>query len=58
MSSQLSAVELLNLGDGDRKKPALNKYWPEVLGVTFGLGIAAFINFQTRRPVFSGELVI
>lgn len=56
MSSQLSAIELLKLGDEGRQKPTLTKYWPEFLGVTMGIGLAAFMNFQTRRPAFSGKL--
>ncbi|XP_053612925.1 NADH dehydrogenase [ubiquinone] 1 subunit C2 [Plodia interpunctella] len=54
MSSQLSALELLKLGDEGREKPFLNKIWPQLLGVFFGVGSAAAINFGTRRPLFSG----
>ncbi|XP_028168904.1 NADH dehydrogenase [ubiquinone] 1 subunit C2 [Ostrinia nubilalis] len=54
MSSQMSAIELLNLGDQGRQKPFLNKFWPEIIGVAFGIGSAAAVNFGTRRPIFSG----
>ncbi|XP_022814984.1 NADH dehydrogenase [ubiquinone] 1 subunit C2 [Spodoptera litura] len=54
MSSQLSARELLELGDEGRTKTVLSKYWPQILGTFFGIGSASFINFQTRRPIFSG----
>ncbi|XP_073949481.1 NADH dehydrogenase (ubiquinone) B14.5 B subunit [Choristoneura fumiferana] len=54
MSSQLSAIELLKLGDQGRTKPFLNQYWPQILGVSFGIASGVFINFGTRRPVFSG----
>lgn len=54
MSSQLSAIELLKLGDEGREKPLLNKYWPEVVGSVLGVCTGIFLNFQTRRPVFSG----
>ncbi|XP_061730145.1 NADH dehydrogenase [ubiquinone] 1 subunit C2 [Cydia pomonella] len=54
MSSQMSAIDLLKLGDDCREKPFLNKYWPEILGVGFGIATGVFINFGTRRPVFSG----
>lgn len=55
MSSQMSALELLRLGDQGREKPFLNKYWPELVGVFFGISTGAMINFGTRRPVFSGN---
>ncbi|CAH0702541.1 unnamed protein product [Spodoptera exigua] len=54
MSSQLSARELLELGDEGRTKSVLTRFWPEVLGTFFGVGVGTFINFQTRRPPFSG----
>ncbi|KAG6456645.1 NADH dehydrogenase [ubiquinone] 1 subunit C2 [Manduca sexta] len=54
MSSQMSAIELLKLGDEGRIKPTLNVYWPYVLGLAFGVGTGAFLNFQSRRPPFSG----
>ncbi|XP_028034300.1 NADH dehydrogenase [ubiquinone] 1 subunit C2 [Bombyx mandarina] len=54
MSLHMSAQELLKLGDEGRQKPFLNKYWPEIIGVTFGIGTGMFLNFQTKRPVFSG----
>ncbi|XP_013187115.1 NADH dehydrogenase [ubiquinone] 1 subunit C2 [Amyelois transitella] len=54
MSSQLSALELLKLGDEGREKPFLNKIWPQLLGFVFGVGTASAINFGTRRPVLSG----
>ncbi|KAL0880827.1 hypothetical protein ABMA27_002012 [Loxostege sticticalis] len=54
MSSQMSAIDLLRLGDQGREKPFLNKFWPELLGVAFGIGTGVAINFGTRRPVFSG----
>ncbi|CAH4037855.1 NADH dehydrogenase [ubiquinone] 1 subunit C2 [Pieris brassicae] len=54
MSSQLSAIELLKLGDEGRKKPFLNQYWSYIMGVAFGLGTGVFMNFGTRRPVMSG----
>ncbi|XP_026754877.1 NADH dehydrogenase [ubiquinone] 1 subunit C2 [Galleria mellonella] len=54
MSSQMSAIELLKLGNQGRTKPFLNEYWPQILGVAFGVGAATAINFGTRRPPFSG----
>lgn len=54
MSSNLTALELLKLGDEGRIKPTLNRYWPQVVGITLGVGAAAFINYQTKRPPFSG----
>ncbi|XP_059049634.1 NADH dehydrogenase [ubiquinone] 1 subunit C2 [Achroia grisella] len=54
MSSQMSAIELLKLGNEGRQKPFLNAYWPQILGVAFGVGAAVSINFGTRRPLFSG----
>ncbi|CAH0581172.1 unnamed protein product [Chrysodeixis includens] len=54
MSSHMTAVELLKLGDKGRKRPFLNKHWPNILGTVFGVCSGIFINFQTRRPVFSG----
>ncbi|KOB74180.1 NADH dehydrogenase [ubiquinone] 1 subunit C2 [Operophtera brumata] len=54
MSSQLSAIELLKLGDAGRQKPWANYYWPQILGVTIGVCTGSFLNYQTRRPVFSG----
>jgi hypothetical protein len=58
MSSQMSAVELLKLGDQERAKPFLNLIWPQLLGTVFGIGSAAAINFGTRRPVFSGKYYV
>lgn len=55
MSSQLSAIDLLKLGDEGRKKPLLNQYWSYILGVAFGLGTGIILNFGTRRPVMSGK---
>lgn len=57
MSAHLSAIDLLKLGDEDRKKPFLNLYWPYLIGATFGVGTGVMINFGTRRPVFSGNLL-
>ncbi|XP_041987385.1 NADH dehydrogenase [ubiquinone] 1 subunit C2 [Aricia agestis] len=54
MASNLSAIELLKLGNEGREVPLLNKYWPHILGVGFGIGTAMAINFGTRRPLFSG----
>ncbi|CAK1601207.1 unnamed protein product [Parnassius mnemosyne] len=54
MTSHLTAVELLKLGDEDRKKPFLNIYWPYIIGTAFGVGTGVFMNFGTRRPLFSG----
>ncbi|XP_068632752.1 NADH dehydrogenase [ubiquinone] 1 subunit C2 [Battus philenor] len=54
MSSSLSAIDLLKLGDEDRQKPFLNTIWPYVVGVTVGVGTGMFINFGSRRPAFSG----
>ncbi|CAK1549478.1 unnamed protein product [Leptosia nina] len=54
MSSQMSAIDLLKLGDEDRKKPFLNQYWSYIVGVAFGLGTGIYMNFGTRRPVMSG----
>ncbi|KAL4702272.1 hypothetical protein ACJJTC_018586 [Scirpophaga incertulas] len=54
MSSQLSAIELLKLGDEGRTPPFLNKYWPQILGTVFGIGTGVLVNFGTRRPLFSG----
>ncbi|XP_075974964.1 NADH dehydrogenase (ubiquinone) B14.5 B subunit [Anticarsia gemmatalis] len=54
MSSQLSAIELLKLGNTGRETPALNKFWPEFIGISLGVAGATFVNFQTRRPPFSG----
>ncbi|KAJ8730914.1 hypothetical protein PYW08_002327 [Mythimna loreyi] len=53
-ASHLSAQELLKLGNNGREIPVLNKVWPIVIGTFFGVGSGVFINFQTRRPVFSG----
>lgn len=58
MSATWNAVELLNLGDEGRTKPYINQYWPQTLGVIFGIGTGVFINFGTRRPVFSGNYII
>lgn len=57
MATHLSAIELLKLGDEDRKKPFLNVYWPYIIGVTFGVGTGIFMNFGTRRPLFSGNVI-
>ncbi|CAH2108100.1 unnamed protein product [Euphydryas editha] len=54
MSSNLSAIELLNLGNEGRKQPVLNEYWPYILGTFFGVGTGLFINFGTKRPLMSG----
>ncbi|VVC97346.1 unnamed protein product [Leptidea sinapis] len=54
MSSNLSAIELLQLGNEDRKKPFLNEYWTYILGTAFGVTSGIFMNFGTRRPVMSG----
>ncbi|XP_026733012.1 NADH dehydrogenase [ubiquinone] 1 subunit C2 [Trichoplusia ni] len=54
MSSQMTAIELLELGDEGRKRPLLNQHWPSIIGSIFGVCTGIFINFQTRRPVFSG----
>ncbi|XP_045495213.1 NADH dehydrogenase [ubiquinone] 1 subunit C2 [Colias croceus] len=54
MSSQMSAIDLLKLGDEGRTKPFLNQYWPFILGVSFGVGTGVVMNFGTRRPVMSG----
>ncbi|KAJ2946812.1 hypothetical protein O0L34_g16136 [Tuta absoluta] len=53
-AGHLSAQELLKLGDEDRCKPFLNQYWPEIMGVFFGISSGCAVNFTTRRPVFSG----
>ncbi|XP_045768962.1 NADH dehydrogenase [ubiquinone] 1 subunit C2 [Maniola jurtina] len=54
MSSNLSAIELLNMGDQGRKRPFLNEYWPYILGGFFGIGTGVMINFGTKRPLMSG----
>lgn len=54
----MSAIELLKLGDQGRKKPFLNKYWPQIIGTTIGVSAAVFINYQTRRPPFSGKSLL
>ncbi|XP_023936470.1 NADH dehydrogenase [ubiquinone] 1 subunit C2 [Bicyclus anynana] len=54
MASNLSAIELLKLGDQDRVKPVLNQYWPYILGGFFGIGTGICINFGTKRPLMSG----
>ncbi|CAH0714243.1 unnamed protein product, partial [Brenthis ino] len=54
MSSNLSAIELLNLGNEGRVKPVLNKYWSYILGGFFGMGTGIIINFGTKRPLMSG----
>lgn len=54
-ASHLPAHELLCLGDAGRDTPLLNKVWPQIVGTFFGVGTGIFINFQTRRPVFSGK---
>ncbi|KAI5635641.1 NADH-ubiquinone oxidoreductase subunit b14.5b (NDUFC2) domain-containing protein [Phthorimaea operculella] len=53
-AGHLSAKQLLELGDEDRRKPFLNQYWPEIMGVFFGIGSGCIMNWGTRRPVFSG----
>ncbi|KAJ8721623.1 hypothetical protein PYW07_002398 [Mythimna separata] len=53
-AAHLSAQELLKLGNSGRETPFLNKIWPQVVGTFFGIGTGVFLNFQTRRPVFSG----
>lgn len=55
MSSQLSAIELLKLGDEGRTRPFLNQIWPQFLGVAFGIGTGVALNFGTKRPLFSGN---
>ncbi|XP_026490770.1 NADH dehydrogenase [ubiquinone] 1 subunit C2 [Vanessa tameamea] len=54
MSSNLTAIELLNLGNEGRQKPVLNQYWPYLLGTFFGVGTGVMLNFGTKRPLFSG----
>ncbi|XP_072939050.1 NADH dehydrogenase [ubiquinone] 1 subunit C2 [Epargyreus clarus] len=54
MASHLPATELLKLGNEGRDIPFLNKYWPYILGVPFGICSGIMVNFGTRRPVFSG----
>lgn len=54
-ASHLSAHELLQLGNTGREVPLLNKFWPEIVGTFFGVGTGVFLNFQTRRPIFSGK---
>ncbi|CAG9785553.1 unnamed protein product [Diatraea saccharalis] len=54
MSSDMSAIELLKLGDRGRTKPFLNLYWPHLMGICFGIGSGCAINFGTRRPLMSG----
>ena len=54
-AAHLTAQQLLNLGeDCARRTPVLTKYWPTIMGTFFGIGSAIFLNFQTRRPIFSG----
>ncbi|CAH2263434.1 NADH dehydrogenase [ubiquinone] 1 subunit C2 [Pararge aegeria] len=54
MTSNLSAIELLKLGNEGRIKPFLNQYWPYILGGVFGIGTGVMINFGTKRPLMSG----
>ncbi|CAH0407007.1 unnamed protein product [Chilo suppressalis] len=54
MSSDMSAIELLKLGDAGRTKPFLNVYWPHIIGTFFGVATGVAINFGTRRPLLSG----
>ncbi|OWR54570.1 NADH dehydrogenase [ubiquinone] 1 subunit C2 [Danaus plexippus] len=54
MSSQMTALELLKLGDQGREAPVLNKYWPYILGAVFGVGTGITLNLCTRRPIWSG----
>ncbi|XP_049867943.1 NADH dehydrogenase [ubiquinone] 1 subunit C2 [Pectinophora gossypiella] len=54
MTTNLTALELLNLGDGDRTRPWINQHWSKVLGLLFGVSTGVIINFGTRRPLFSG----
>lgn len=56
MSSQLSAIELLKLGNQGRETPFLNKIWPQFLGVVIGVSAGAALNFGSRRPLFSGKI--
>lgn len=54
MSANMSAIELLQLGDCERKKPWVNYYWAQILGIGMGVSAGAYLNYQTRRPAFSG----
>lgn len=43
-------------GERDRKQTYLNDIWiPFACGLT-GFGAACFVNWTTRRPVFSGDV--
>lgn len=56
MASNLSAIELLNMGNEGRITPVLNKYWSYILGGAFGIGAGVLLNFATKRPLMSGNI--
>lgn len=54
MSEDSYALKLLTDTE-DRKKSFLNDIWSPLLCGTLGFGAACFVNFGTRRPIFSGK---
>lgn len=53
MSDGSYALDLLE-NKNDWKKPFLTDIWSPMLCGMLGFGAACFINFGTRRPIFSG----
>lgn len=42
-------------GEATRPKTFLHDIFTPALGAALGFGAACFVNFGTRRPVFSGS---
>lgn len=50
-----SAADIFD-GERDRKQTFLNDIWVPALCAVTGFGAACFLNWSTRRPVFSGDV--
>lgn len=45
-------------GEATRPKTFLHDIYAPVMAAAVGVGMACFLNFGTRRPVFSGLYVV
>lgn len=45
-------------GEEERPKTFLHDLWAPGMAAAVGFGMACFLNFGTRRPVFSGSYFV